>query len=119
LLAAILGIYVLTHSACENAYSFIWFFDEKCMMVPDKQFVYVNMFSLGYFFYDAILLVWKLDMSEKFNKQTMMHHLVVISGLTCGTLAGYGYTGACTFIILCELSTIFVNYRSLYTMKEL
>jgi len=40
--------YIFTHSVCDNAYPFIWFYDDVCFLTMDKKFVYVSLFSAGF-----------------------------------------------------------------------
>ena len=49
----------------------------------------------------------------------MMHHIIGLSGLFCGLYTGYGIPSIANIALTCELSTFFLNYRSMYTKDEL
>ena len=51
--------------------------------------------------------------------QTLIHHIIGTSGMLIGVLAGYGTAGIANLTVLSEMSTIFLNYRSMYTKEQL
>ena len=50
-----MALYGFTHSSCDGAYPFIWFFDEACYLKPEKFFVLFVMFSLAYLVHDYLI----------------------------------------------------------------
>lgn len=78
------------------------------------------MFSLGYFIFDLLMLYkTNTDMTSRQNKIVVSHHYISILGLVCSLIVGYGFPSAANFLLLCEISTIFMNYRNLYKKEEL
>ena len=49
----------------------------------------------------------------------MAHHMIAILGVFCGTYAGYGVPGIGAMSLTTELSTIFLNYREMYSKDDL
>ena len=50
-----MALYGFTHSTCEGAYPFIWFFDEVCFLKPEKFFVMFAMVSTAYLVHDYLI----------------------------------------------------------------
>jgi len=46
-------------------------------------------------------------------KQMIFHHILAVSGCFIGVHAGYGQTGIGNLSLMMEMSTIFMNYRSM------
>jgi hypothetical protein len=59
------------------------------------------------------------DKGNPLYKQTLGHHIVGMVGLTNAISTGYSYPGISLLSLLCEISTFFLNYRSMYTKEEL
>ena len=49
----------------------------------------------------------------------MWHHIIGLSGFFCCMYAGYGLPSVGNAALLCEISTLFLNYRSMYSKEEL
>ena len=45
--------------------------------------------------------------------------MIGTTGLLCGIYTGYGVPSIALMSLICEISTIFINYRSMYTKEEL
>ena len=46
--------WLAVNSSCDNAYPFIWFYDDVCFVTVQKEFVYAAMLTMGYLLYDFI-----------------------------------------------------------------
>jgi len=69
--------------------------------------------------YDLFNYIFYMDPSDKLNKQTIWHHIVVILGMSLTLYVGYGFPSEANFLLLCEISTPFVNYRCMYKKEEM
>lgn len=103
---------------CENtAGIWTWFRDETCMMTMDKRHVYTAALTAGYLIYDFIIQFWYVGATDALAMQTVIHHIIGTSGLFVGVMAGYGAPGIANLSVLCEISTIFLNYRSMFSKE--
>lgn len=48
----------------------------------------------------------------------VLHHIVAVCGIIPGISAGFAMPGISNMCMLTEVSTIFINYRSLYDKKD-
>jgi hypothetical protein len=55
--------------------------------------------------------------TDTLSNQTYFHHVFAIAVYISGCCSGYGIAGLANLSLTCELSTIFINYRSI-TKKE-
>ena len=46
------------------------------------------------------------------------HHIAATVGIFCGMAVGYALPGLTAVVLLIEISTIFINFRSLYEKKD-
>ena len=114
-----IATYTMCHSECENAYNFIFIYDPVCFYTLDNGCVVSSLITSGYLTYDYILYRFFMDQKDPVNQQTMWHHIIGTSGLFCGLYTGFGIPTIANCAMFCELSTIFLNYRSMYTKEEL
>jgi len=88
-------------------------------MLVDKRFVYCSIICAGYLVYDFLVLFFVLKSRDATSLQTLLHHIIGATGLYFGTSAGFGGPGLGNMTTMTELSTIFLNYRSMYTVAEM
>jgi len=88
-------------------------------MLVDKRFVYVSIICSGYLVYDFLVLFFVLKSRDPTSVQTLIHHIIGVTGLYIGNAAGYGGPGLGNITTMTELSTIFLNYRSMYSAAEM
>lgn len=93
--------------------------DEVCLMEVHKDAVYGIMFTLGYFIYDYIAQVYFSAEANNMLGQIKFHHIIVLTAMTCGLFVGYGFVTIGFIGLSIEFSTIFLNYRSLFSREEL
>ena len=111
--------YFLTHSECDGAYDYIFLKEKKCFYTVDSGCIKANFVTIGYLSYDFILYRFFMPTDSALNQQSMWHHVVGILGLGCGMLTGFGVPSAANVALTCELSTFFLNYRTMYSKEEL
>ena len=88
-------------------------------MLVDKRFVYCSIICAGYLVYDFLVLFFVLKSRDATSVQTLIHHIIGVTGLWIGTTPGYGGPGLGNLTTMTELSTIFLNYRSMYSVAEM
>ena len=93
--------------------------EEDCFYYSDSLAVRNLMFTCGYLTYDLILLFTVYDQKDKLTTQMKWHHVVGSSGLVAAIYAGYCFPNLGNIALTCEVSTMFLNYRSMYTKEEL
>lgn len=114
-IVAVYAIYNLMNPQCDTYNGiFTWFTDEKCMLTCNKNHVYIAAITGGYLIYDGIVLFCFVKSYDALGLQTLVHHIIGTSGLVIGVMSGYGAAGIANLTCLSELSTIFLNYRSMY-----
>lgn len=47
-----------------------------------------------------------------------MHHIMATSGYTLSLFAGYGYPGISNASLVCEYSSVFLNYKDMFTKES-
>ena len=109
----------LANSSCEGAYPLIWMKDETCFLTVQKEFVYAGFITMGYLAYDYIIQKYYVADTSPLGQQTLWHHINGCTGLLIGMSSGYGITGVACFSLLVEISTIFLNYRSMYSKERM
>lgn len=114
-----MALYGFTHSSCEGAYPFIWFFDDVCFLKPEKFFVCFAMVSTAYLVHDYLVQIIVVKANDAMAKQMHLHHIMGVVGILCGCVGGYGIPGIACMTQLTELSTVLLNYRSMFRKEEL
>lgn len=119
IIVAIYAYYNLTNPMCDEYNGFFtWFNDEKCLVTSDKRHVYISFITGGYLIYDGIVLFGIVRSYDALGLQTLVHHIIGTSGIFVGVMAGYGAAGIANLTCLSEISTIFLNFRSLYPKER-
>ena len=98
----------------QNGYTF--FTNEKCLDFTSPGMEVAMTFSVGYFILDCIT-VKQIFGSGRLTYETIFHHLIGIVGLTSAILIGRACGILAMSLMITEISTIFLNVRSI--MKEL
>eukprot|EP00356_Strombidium_inclinatum_P003875 CAMPEP_0170496504 /NCGR_PEP_ID=MMETSP0208-20121228/21829_1 /TAXON_ID=197538 /ORGANISM="Strombidium inclinatum, Strain S3" /LENGTH=143 /DNA_ID=CAMNT_0010773065 /DNA_START=174 /DNA_END=605 /DNA_ORIENTATION=+ len=104
---------------CEGAYPFKVFFDDVCLMTPHPNYVKAVMVTIGYLCYDLAIILRYLGVNDPLTKQTIGHHFIGSVGSFIGMIAGYGITHTNNAALLTEVSTLFLNYRSMYPKDQI
>lgn len=113
-------IYIAFWHSCDSKHSYIYVLaDDVCLMQVKKEAVYGFMFTMGYLIYDYIIQVYYCAESNPLLSQIQFHHYIVFTGMICGLVVGYGFVAVGFLGLSIELSSIFLNYRSLFKREEM
>lgn len=110
--------YIFTHSVCENSYAFIWFFDDTCFLTMDQRFVYCSLVSAAYLSHDLWHQKYVIGEKDKTANQTRAHHVVAIVAVFSAIMSGFSMPGIGCFILLVEISTVFLDLKLLLLKSE-
>ena len=91
-----------------------WFKNDECFMLMDKRYVYTSLITAGYLLYDLNIQFNYVGGKDALAYQVLFHHIIGTTGIIAGLIAGYGATGLGNLTCLAEVSTIILNYRSMY-----
>jgi len=81
--------------------------------------VYGIVFTMGYLCYDLIVQVWYCGEAQDMLGVIIFHHISIFVGLVGSMVVGYGFITVAFFVLTIEVSSIFLNYRSIYSKEEL
>jgi hypothetical protein len=84
-------------------------------MTVDTSFVCIELVYLGYMTQNYIELRYMINDTDPTSMQLLAHHKMVIPGVFVGIWAGYSSPGISNVACLCEISAIFLNYRSMWS----
>lgn len=107
------------NSECEGSYPFIWFYDQLCFYTVDQNCIRAVMFTCGYLTYDFFLITLFFKNKRSVDYQTIWHHIISGLGLMLACITGYAMPSIANVALCCELSTMFLNYRAMYSSEEL
>ena len=110
----IIALYMLINPKCKDPYPFQHLSDDVCLMQVDKDHVRALLITSSYLTYDFIVQYFLVADFGPLGVQTMVHHVIVPLGTLSGIITGYGVTAVGMILLLVEISTIFLNYRSFY-----
>lgn len=85
------------------------FNDMECMMRPQLFRSKALAFSAGYFAYDLMVCLFLI----KTDAMTLAHHAISLSGSVGSVYVGQQYAAVCLMSYVTEISTPFVNYRTM------
>ena len=88
--------------------------DHDCLLTYRPFVSHAIMFSLGYFIFDAFLLVFYFDDGSKTTKQLLIHHSLCTMVFMCCLVGGKHLPGLSHTVMLCEISNIFLNMREFF-----
>ena len=77
------------------------------------------MITLGYLPHDYIVQKYFVRDAQPIMGLVTFHHVLAGGGIVLSLIIGYGFIGIMSFALVAEFSTIFINYRSLYSKKEI
>uniref|UniRef100_A0A7S3CLY2 TLC domain-containing protein n=1 Tax=Strombidium rassoulzadegani TaxID=1082188 RepID=A0A7S3CLY2_9SPIT len=104
---------------CDLSTPFKFSYDEVCFFTVDTNGVRNIMFTCGYLTYDFFVLNIFHNLTDKTTRQMVWHHVVAVSGLFAAVYVGFSMSNIGNMALTCEVSTIFLNYRSMYKKEEL
>ena len=102
-----------------NRNDFSFFTDDLSFLTMDPNYVCTEMVYIGYMTQNYIQLRYMVNDQDPTSKQLLAHHKMVIPGVFVGIWGGYGIPGVSNLACLCEVSAIFLNYRSMWSKEEM
>ena len=96
-----------------------FFNDDVCFLKMKPRFVALEMVYIGYMTENYIEYRYWVGDKDKTTQQMLWHHIMVVIGVFLGMIGGYGCPGVANMACLCEVSAIFLNYRSMWTKEEM
>jgi len=96
---------------------FGWFRSDVCMMEANKGYAYNLLISIAYMTVDYIILDRWIEKKSIINKQTLLHHVMAISGFGMALISGYGMAGISNASLLCEFSSLFMCWKDMFTRE--
>lgn len=67
---------------------------------------------------EFLLIHFKIAKPSKLNMQTKFHHVWASLGLVMAVIAGYGFIGNANAAMMCEFSSIWLNYKDMFKSKR-
>lgn len=96
-----------------------WLNNKMCSLHVEKQAVRNLLFSYAYFVVDMFVLVFYVRQWDTLSVQTMQHHVIIIVGFGFTFYYGYAQFWYGNIGMLCEISSVFLNYRSMFSKEEM
>ena len=62
--------------------------------------------------------IYKIEKKSRVHRETLIHHVMSFSGYAGSLISGFGYPGISNASQLCEISSLFLNYRSMFMPNE-
>ena len=109
----------ILYPTCNPSMALAQMRDELCYWTADEIAVRNLMITCGYLTYDFIILLNFYEFKDNFTQQMLKHHFMGASGLFATIYVGYSVAGLGNIALTCEVSTLFLNYRSMYSKEEL
>jgi hypothetical protein len=100
----ILVFYNLMSPQCEGSYPLAYFYDNVCFYSVDTFCVKIVMITCGFMAYEIMFF-------RPMSKEILLHHIFGIICIGSAAYTGYSMTGLAVNSLLCEFSTVFLNYR--------
>lgn len=112
-------VYNFMYSECEGSYPLIFFYDDVCFYNIDRSCVRTTLITCGYLTYDFLLLSIYFTKERPITYQTIGHHIVAMVVLLCAFHTGYSMGTLTTATLVCEFSSVFLNYRSIFIERKI
>ena len=96
-----------------------FFTDDVCFMTMKPRFVAVEMVYIGYITENFIEYKYWIADTDATSKQMLWHHVIVVTGCWLGMYGGFAAPGVSNCACFCEVSAIFLNYRSMWSKEEM
>ena len=112
-------VYNFMYSECEGSYPLIFFYDEVCFYNIDRSCVRTTLITCGYLTYDFLLLSIYFTKERPITYQTIGHHIFAMVVLLCALYTGYSMGTLTTATLVCEFSSVFLNYRSIFIERKI
>lgn len=96
---------------------FNWFHDPTLLLNPRIEFAMCVAITDGFLVFDWYVLQFMFATRSKVNDQMIAHHVMAFGGFTGCMLAGYSLPGISVASLLCETSSIFLNYKDMFSKE--
>lgn len=83
-------------------------------MEVNKGYILNLIVSMGFMTVEFFLIHILIEKPSKLNQQTKIHHVIATTGYAISLYAGYGYAGLSNASLLCEYSSVFLNYKDMF-----
>lgn len=103
---------------CDDPSPWKWFHDDLCFITVDTNHVKVSIITASYLTYDYMIQKFYVKGQDEISKQMLWHHFFGVGSILLGNYGGYAQCGIITLLLLVEVSTVFLNYRSMYNKDE-
>lgn len=112
-------LYNFMYSECDGSYPLKFFYDDVCFYTIDRSCVRTALITCGYLTYDFLLLTLFFTKERPITYQTIFHHCIAFVVLMCAFHTGYSMGTLTTATLLCEISSVFLNYRSIFIERKI
>lgn len=111
--------YIFLHPDCPGeTYPLAFFYEDKCFYQVDPRFAQAGCLTCGYMSYDLVIQYMFIQDHTPLGLQTWYHHIIGVVGIFLGVQGGYACPGISNIALSIELSTIFMNFRTMYDKKD-
>lgn len=90
--------------------------DSRCLLTYKPFVSHAGMFTLGYFAYDLIIILFVVRDKSAVTQQLIIHHVVSSLTFSFSLIEGKHLVALSQSVMLCEISTLFLNIR--YSMGK-
>ena len=95
-----------------------WFKSDVCFLRPYVGIAYSIAYMNGFLVFDFLCIYFIFPSWNKLNHQMMLHHVMAVGGYSFSILAGYGVASCSSASLLCEVSSLFLNYKDMFTKEN-
>ena len=78
----------------------------------------MSLITAGYLTVDFFIQYFKVKGTDPISKQMYWHHFFGLTSILLSAFGGYGMVGTVPVMLLVEVSTVFLNYRSMFDKHE-
>lgn len=87
--------------------------DETCLLTYKSYYSHTAFWSMSYLCFDLVVMFLIIkDTDTTLGRQYLIHHILGISCILFGNLAGFAMSKLSQMAMLCEISQIFLNIRN-------
>lgn len=87
-------------------------------MEYNKGYGIVLAITNGYLTFGFYILRNWIEKKTKLNVQSEIHHVVAFTGFVGCIISGYSFPGNACFTLTCEVSSIFLNFKDMFSKES-
>lgn len=95
-----------------------WWNSDVCKYEFNKGYAYNMLLSSGFMTVEFFIIQLLIEKPTILNKQMKIHHIMTVSGYMITLFAGYAFPGIGNASLLCEISSVFLNYKDMFTKES-